>query len=232
MIITIDGPAGSGKSTVAASLAKRLGAAYLDSGAMYRALTLEALDKGVNLEDSDALAALLRSIRIEVDGRDPDNLIVFVHRRNVTEAIRENRVSTNAHYAATNPDVRKVMVELQRAYAEKTGSVVTEGRDQGTVAFPDADVKFYLEARPEVRARRRQVQMEETGEYVSFRRILCEVVERDNRDTQREVSPLKCPDDAVRIDTSDMRVEEVVERLHELVLRGAEKEKGQGAQDE
>ncbi|MDP6381456.1 MAG: (d)CMP kinase, partial [Phycisphaerae bacterium] len=216
---------------IAANLAKRLGAAYLDSGAMYRALTLEAMDKGVDLTDADALLGLMRSVRIDPDGHDPDNFRIGIDGRDVSDAIRANRVSTNAHYAAQNPPIRELMVARQRDYAAEVGNVVTEGRDQGTVAFVNADLKIYLDARAETRARRRQLQLEEAGEYVSFRQLLEEMNERDRRDKTRDVSPLKCPEDAVLLDTSEMTVDEVDERLHELVL-SRKSDSGQGAKAE
>lgn len=212
MIITIDGTVGSGKSTAAAGLARRLKAFHLDTGAMYRALTLKALDGGVNLEDPDALEALAASGEIELDGA-PGALRVRLDGRDVTAAIRENRVSANSHYLARTPGVRRILVDKQRAIAARVGDVVAEGRDQGTVVFPDADVKFFLDAAPEVRARRRQLELQARGEYKSYREVLAELVERDRRDSTRQADPLRPADDAVQVDTADLTVDEMIDAL-------------------
>ena len=209
MIITIDGTVGSGKSTAAAGLAGRLAAVHLDTGAMYRALTLKALDGGTDLEDPAALEALARSTRVDLAG-GPGAQRVSLDGRDVTQAIRENRVSTHSHYVARTAAVREVLVVAQRAIAAGAAHVVAEGRDQGTVVFPGADVKFFLDADPEVRARRRQLELEVRGEYRSYREVLAEVVERDRRDSTRAVAPLRRAADAVELDTSGMTLDEVV----------------------
>ena len=218
MIITIDGTVGSGKTTAAAGLARRLAAQHLDTGAMYRALTLKALQAGANLEDPAALAALAESTEIDLAG-DPGALRVAMDGRDVTQAIRENRVSVNSHYLARTPGVRRVLVDKQRRFAALAGSVVTEGRDQGTVVFPGADVKFFLDAALEVRARRRQLELADRGEYKSYREVLAEITERDRRDSTRRADPLRPAEDAVRIDTSDMTVADMVDALAGEVRR-------------
>jgi cytidylate kinase len=218
MIVTIDGTVGSGKSTAAARLARRLGLAHLDTGAMYRALTWKALETGLDLEDSGALEALAAASRIELAG-EPGSLRVRLDGRDVSDAIRENRVSTHSHYLARTAAVRRVLVRKQREFAAAAGGVVTEGRDQGTAVFPDADVKFFLDASPEVRARRRQLELETRGEYRSFRQVLAEIVERDRRDATREADPLRPAEDAVRVDTSDLDIDEMVDALAEEVRR-------------
>ena len=218
MIVTIDGTSGSGKSTAASRLARRLGAAHLDTGAMYRALTLKALETGANLEDPVALAAMAESTEILLEG-EPGALRVTMDGRDVTREIRENRVSVNSHYPASAADVRRVLVRKQREFAERASNIVTEGRDQGTVVFPSADVKFFLDAEPEVRARRRQLELQERGEYKSFREVLAEVVERDRRDSTRRADPLRPAEGAVHIDTSDMDIEGMVEALADEVRR-------------
>ena len=222
MIVTIDGTAGSGKSTAAAGLARRLGAVHLDTGAMYRALTLKALQKGTDLEDAGALARLAAETVIELDmagGR----LRVRADGRDVTDAIRTSRVSAASHFIARTAGVRRVLVEQQRAFAARAGRVVAEGRDQGTVVFPEADLKFFLDADPEVRARRRQKELESRGEYRSFRQVLEEVLGRDRRDATREASPLAAAADAVRLDTSDLSIEEMIGRL-EAEVRGRQRD--------
>ena len=137
----------------------------------------------------------------------------------MTAAIRENRVSTHSHYVARTPGVREVLVAAQREFAARAGDVVAEGRDQGTVVFPDADVKFFLDADPEVRARRRQLELEERGQVRSYRDVLREITERDRRDITRDVSPLKAAADAVVVDTTDMTIEQMVDALAAEVER-------------
>jgi len=223
MVITIDGTVGSGKSTAAAGLARRLGARHLDTGAMYRALTLKALDAGADLEDAQALETLARTSTVEPDG-EPGRQRVRLDGRDVTDRIRENRVSTHSHYLARTAGVRKVLVAAQRAFAETAGDVVTEGRDQGTVVFPDAAVKFFLDAAPEVRARRRQLELAGRGEYRSYREVLGEVADRDRRDTTRQADPLRVPRDAVRVDTTDLDVEAMIGVLEGEVRRRMKEE--------
>ncbi len=218
MIITIDGTVGSGKSTAAAHLARHLGAGHLDTGAMYRALTLKALQDGLDLEDPKALTEMAASSTVELDGEPAIRPVGGAQRVrldgvDVTAAIRENRVSTHSHYVARTPGVREVLVAAQREFAARTADVVAEGRDQGTVVFPDAAVKFFLDADPEVRARRRQLELEERGQVRSYRDVLREITERDRRDATRDVSPLKPAADAVVVDTTDMTIEQMVEAL-------------------
>ena len=162
MIITIDGPAGSGKSTAARSLAQRLGLRYLDTGSMYRAITLRAMTLGVDLTDGEALAACARSAALDVRYDDGD-LRVILDGRDVSREIRRPEVTDNSHYLASEPGVREVLVGLQKRIARQWGSIVTEGRDQGSVVFPDADVKFFLGADPAERARRRCEQLRAAG---------------------------------------------------------------------
>jgi cytidylate kinase len=218
MIVTIDGTVGSGKSTAAAGLARRLDAVHLDTGAMYRALTLKALEAGVNLEDAKALADLAAGSVVDLDGT-PGAQRVRLDGRDVTEAVRENRVSVNSHYLARTAEVRQVLVRTQREFAARAGRVVAEGRDQGTVVFPDADVKFFLDADPAVRARRRQVELQTRGDYRSYRQVLAELLERDRRDSTRQADPLRPADDAVPVDTSDMTVDGMIDALEAEVRR-------------
>jgi len=225
MIITIDGTVGSGKSTAAAGLATRLGLAHLDTGAMYRALTLKALEAKADLEDAQALETLARGSEIELDG-EPGALRVRLDGRDVSAAIRENRISTNSHYLARTAGVRRVLVQMQREFAARKGGLVTEGRDQGTVVFPNADVKFFLDAEVEERARRRQLDLESRGEYKSFREVLAEVVERDRRDSTRAADPLRVPEGAVRVDTTGLDVAAMIEALADEVRRCVPGDKG------
>lgn len=216
MIITIDGPAGSGKSTVAAALAKRLSVAYLDTGAMYRAGTLAALQKNVSLDDPKMLEKVLRNSRIELAKNDAPNR-VWLNGRDVTEEIRSPEITENAHKIAAQAPLRKLLVEQQRRIAEQAGSLITEGRDQGTVAFPDARIKFYLDADPACRARRRWEQMKQSGSNMSCQEVLANQQQRDQRDRNRQNGPLQVPDGAIVIDTTNLTFDQVVETLYRHV---------------
>jgi CMP/dCMP kinase len=212
MVITIDGPAGSGKSTAARELARALGIAFLDTGATYRAVTLKALRSGVDLQDEAALAAIARGLDIRMVPTDRQ-VGVWLDGQDVSRDIRSEEVSANSHYAARCPAVREVLVELQRRLGRQLGSFVTEGRDQGTVVFPQADVKFYLDARAETRAARRCEELRAAGEDADYQRVLDGIVQRDLRDSTRQAAPLKRPDDAVVVDTSDHTIEQTAAEL-------------------
>jgi len=216
MIVTIDGPAGSGKSTAARELAKALGVAFLDTGATYRAVTLKALRQGVNLADEAALAEIARQMDIRVVPTD-QRVGVVLDGQDVSREIRSEEVSANAHYAARSPAVREVLVDLQRRLGRQLGSFVTEGRDQGSVVFPKADAKFYLDARPEVRARRRCDELRADGEPADYERVLESILRRDQRDSQRAVAPLVRPAGAIVVDTSDNTIEQTAAVLLEHV---------------
>jgi cytidylate kinase len=206
LIIAIDGPVGSGKSTVARRVAEMLGYAHLDSGAMYRAVGLKALRHGVPLDSPERLAALAGAARIDLVPRD-GKLLVLLDGEDITDAIRAPEVSRAASVVAVVPGVRHPMVAEQRRAGEQ-GGVVMEGRDIGSVVFPHADLKIFLDASPEVRASRRQRELEEKGEPMEFERVLEEVHERDRRDRGREMSPLVRATDAVVVDNSAMDAEE------------------------
>lgn len=212
MIITIDGPAGSGKSTAAKKLAEALGIAHLDTGATYRAVTLAALRAGIDLEDESALADLVGRIDIKMGYAD-GNLRVILDGEDVSREIRAADVSDNSHYVACLTGVRDVLVAMQRRMGaelvSESGGFVAEGRDQGSVVFPDADVKFYLDASCEVRARRRCDEMPDAD----YEQVLRAIRTRDERDSTRPVAPLIKPDGAVVIDTTDMNIEEVIAEL-------------------
>lgn len=215
MVVTLDGPAGTGKSTIAKRLARELGFRFLDTGAMYRALAWRCLVAGVDLTSDAAVTSVALEIRIEfVDER------VLVNGVDATEAIREPAVTQAASIVAAVPGVRSRMVDWQREYARQV-DLVTEGRDQGTVAFPAAECKFFLIASPEERARRRQRELAGQGLDVPFEEILRQQSERDERDRTRACAPLRPADDAVTIDTSDLSVVEIVQRLlREVDARG------------
>lgn len=211
MIITIDGPAGAGKSTAARNLAKRLGFAFLDTGAMYRAVALTCLQRGVDLDDEPAVAALAGTITVSLRGTQ-----VFVDDADVSTEIRTNEVTDASKPVAANVEVRARLVEWQRAAAGER-DVVTEGRDQGTVVFPDAQLKFYLTADPTARARRRQADFEGRGQSLPLEQILEDQEDRDRRDSTRKIGPLKPAADAIHVDTSEMEADEVVEYLAGIV---------------
>jgi cytidylate kinase len=206
LIIAIDGPVGSGKSTVARRVAEMMGYTHLDSGAMYRAVGLKALREGVPLDSPERLAALAGAARIDLVPRD-GKLRVLLDGEDVTDAIRSPEVSHAASVVAVVPGVRHPMVAEQRRAGER-GGVVMEGRDIGSVVFPHADLKIFLDASAEVRASRRQRELEEQGEPLEFEKVLAEVHQRDRRDREREMSPLVRAADAVILDNTAMDAEE------------------------
>lgn len=220
MIVTIDGPAASGKSTAARLLAQKLNLPYLDTGAMYRAVTWAAMHRGTPLDDPAQLASLACSINIELDPR-PDGTQVSVDGRDVSAEIRSNDVSRNARHAASNPAVRECLVRLQQQIGRRWGSLVTEGRDQGTVVFPDAEAKFYLDADDNVRAERRRSELAAKGQQVPLEQILDELRKRDQSDRNRAVGPLRAADDAEVIDTSRLTIADMVDELARRVARKA-----------
>ena len=215
MIIAIDGPAGSGKSSTAREVARRLNALYIDTGAMYRAVALKAIRSG-QTPDNDSFALLAGSINVRLEP-SRDGVRVFLDGEDVSSAIRSEEVSGMSSRVSQRADVRARMVALQRSMAQEASSggvdVVMEGRDIGTVVFPDADCKFFVTASPEVRAKRRAKQLLEKGEHVSEEHLLSEIRARDKRDSTRKTSPLRQADDAVLIDTSDRTFEDQVENI-------------------
>jgi cytidylate kinase len=211
LVITIDGPAASGKSTVARLLAQRLGAVFLDTGAMYRAVTLAAMQKGTRLSDEQALLDVLKNTKFEFSA-DADGMSAFVDGVDVSAAIRRQDVTENSRYIAAAPKVRAELVEMQRNFAAAHEKVVTEGRDQGTVAFPNADLKFFLTADIETRAKRRMNELKDTSE-VTLGSLVKSIEQRDAKDSSRTEGPLKAADDAIVIDTTNLNLEQVVELL-------------------
>lgn len=211
MIVTIDGPAGAGKSSAARELARRLGFRFLDTGAMYRAVTLAAKERGLDLADADRLAQLVGEVHIELDGEH-----VFLDGRDVTKEIRSFEITTTIQYAADNPAVRAQLVVWQRE-AAKDRDVVTEGRDQGSIVFPDAECKIFLTADEFERAERRHRDLVGRGEQVTFDQVLDAQRQRDERDRTRPVGALVMADDAIEVSTSGLTPAEVVARLEEIV---------------
>lgn len=212
LIITIDGPAGVGKSTVAQMVAERLGIAFLDTGAMYRAVTLAAMQKEVDLTDKEQLLGLVRNSDFQLAIVN-DQMKVSIGRVDVTEEIRSPAVTANVRHIAEAGKLRHELVGMQRRFAEEHGRIVTEGRDQGTVAFVDADFKFFLTADLTERAGRRQKQLAQNGKELNIAKIQAEIAKRDACDEQRAVGPLTPADDAIMIDTTDSDAEGVVERI-------------------
>jgi len=208
-IITIDGPSGSGKSTVSKVLAEMIGYTYLDTGAMYRAVGLKIQRAALPIGDARLLKDLLESTEIQVMAGEDEYGHVFLDGKEVTEEIRTPEIGMVASEVSAHPYVREKLTLMQRKIA-KDGGVVAEGRDMGTVVFPDAEFKFYLDASPEVRARRRWAQLQEKGQEVELDDILAQIVKRDKDDSERELAPLKAADDAVIVDSSDMNAREVV----------------------
>lgn len=210
--IAIDGPAGTGKSTLARTLAGRVGGAYLDTGAMYRAATLQVLRAGIDPEDAGAVIDATADLPLQI-GTDAGSERILLDGEDVSEEIRTARVTANVSAVSAVPQVRENLVRLQRRLASDGGTVVLEGRDIGTVVLPDAEVKVYLTASPEVRARRRTDQDRAAGRPADYDEVLAAVIERDRKDSTRAASPLRPADDAVVIDTSDLTLDEVLDRL-------------------
>jgi len=214
-VIAVDGPAGSGKSVVAKTLAKKLGALYIDTGAMYRAVTLKALQENIDLEDEKRLSDLVKSIDITLEKDKEGNIRVFLNGKDVTSKLRISQVNKNISEIAKNKTVRKHLVELQRKLGGKGG--VVEGRDISTVVFPKAYRKFYLDAHLEERIRRRYKQACEEGSQVNRTDVKEEVINRDRNDRTRKISPLRIDPEAIYIDTTNLTIDEVVQKLIDII---------------
>ncbi len=213
MIIAIDGPSGAGKSTLGKMLAKKLNLLYLDTGAMYRAVALAVDRAAVPHRDIDRIEYIAETAKIELIG-EPDNLRVILNGDDVTAEIRTLEIAQSASIVSTISEVRRIMVDHQRAIGESApNGCVLEGRDIGSVVFPKADIKFFLTAKPEARARRRFTEDKARGRISTYEQTLAEINERDERDVSREDSPLTIADDAVVIDTSELDLDEVFEQM-------------------
>ena len=213
-IIAIDGPSGAGKSTLGRRLARELGLLYIDTGAMYRAVALAVTRAGVSTTDAAAVAAVARRAEIRLEG-DPDSLLVWLGGEDVSEEIRGEQTGHTASVVSAISEVRRELVAQQRRLGERAGGAVLDGRDIGTVVFPDADVKFFLTAVPEERARRRFEELHARDQ--TFEETLADITARDRRDSTRADSPLVIADDAVVIDTTELSVEDVFRRMLEVV---------------
>lgn len=212
LIVTIDGPAGSGKSTMARLLAQKLNASFLDTGAMYRAVTLAAMQAGINLKNRQELLDIIEKSDFSFSVID-DKTTVCINGNDMTEQIRSPKVTANARYIASAPKARDKLVQMQRQFAAGQGKIVTEGRDQGTVVFPDADIKFFLTAEPTERAKRRLAELQAKGNTESLEQVQKAIELRDKSDRDRNVGPLKPAEDAIIVDTTNMNIEQTVNRL-------------------
>ena len=216
MIVAIDGPSGSGKSTLGRMLARALKLLYIDTGSMYRAVALAVIEARVDPSDTDAVTALANRIDIDLEG-DPDSLSVLLNGRDITDQIRTESVTAMSSIVSTIPGVRRAMVERQRAISKR--GAVLNGRDIGTVVFPDADVKFFLTAVPEERAERRYKEDQLTSHPTTYAETLADMIERDRRDSTRADSPLKVADDAIVIDSTGKSIQQVFEEMISHVHR-------------
>ena len=211
MIIAIDGPAGAGKSTIATAVARTLGFQLIDTGAMFRTVAVKAEELGIDLEDGSQVAKLASELEFSFELEEAGN-VVFCNGERMGDTIRTPDASRHASIVSAHPQVRQVLLNLQRAAGKRAPSVI-EGRDIGTVVFPDAEVKIFLTANPNVRAQRRVEQLRFAGEDSEFEEVLDEIVKRDERDTTRQVAPLVKADDAIEVDSSTQSVEEIVARV-------------------
>jgi cytidylate kinase len=212
MIIAIDGPSGAGKSTLGRMLARTLKLLYIDTGAMYRAVALSVLNSGVSTSDAEGIAAVAERAQLALEG-DPDSLQVLLDGRNVSHEIRNEDVTHTSSAISTFPEVRRIMVRRQREMGGRGGGVVLEGRDIGTIVFPDADIKFFLTAGPEARAARRYEEDRLRERNATYEETLADINTRDRRDSTRADSPLAIAPDAIVIDSTELSIDEVYERM-------------------
>jgi CMP/dCMP kinase len=214
LIIAIDGPSGSGKSTLGRMLARELGLLYIDTGSMYRAVALAVIETALNAADDVAVSALAERVTIDLTG-EPDSLQVTLDGRDVSDRIRDEDVTHISSIVSTIPAVRRAMVLRQRAMGER--GAVMNGRDIGTVVFPNADVKFFLDAAIEERAQRRLAEEREYNPAATYEQTLADITERDRRDTTREDSPLVAAEDAIIVDSSGMSIDDVFQKMLVIV---------------
>lgn len=213
-VITIDGPSGTGKGTISHLLAEKLGWHFLDSGSLYRVLAYAAVHRGIDLEDVDKLVSLSHQLRLKFEVGHHQSMI-FLDDQDISHDIRQEACGQNASKIAVIPEIRAALLEKQRAFATSPG-LVTDGRDMGTVVFPNAFLKIYLYASTEERATRRFLQLKDSGNDVSLAQVIDQLVKRDARDEQRAHSPLKPAEDAVQIDTTSLTIEQVFNNVLQL----------------
>ncbi|MCX5711806.1 MAG: (d)CMP kinase [Candidatus Omnitrophica bacterium] len=219
MIIAIDGPAGAGKSTVGKRVARKLGFLYIDTGAMYRALTLKAIEQNISVTDTKALTRMAENSSIDLINKDDGALVVKLDSRDVSKEIRQPRITQLVSDIAKIKEVRRIMVRLQRKLGKEKDSVL-DGRDIGTVVFPDADRKFYVDADFKERVRRRFEELKQAGQDITFEAVEADLLNRDTIDSTREVAPLKKADDAIYLDTTKMTIDEVVAEILNRIKNG------------
>lgn len=216
-VITIDGPSGTGKGTISLLLAIQLKWHFLDSGAIYRVLALAAMKKNIDMDDEARLVELAHQLHLTFKIHQARTVLTFLDEQDVSLAIRSSLCAQNASIIAARPAIRQALLARQRAFAERPG-LVTDGRDMGTVVFPEADLKIYLHASLEVRAKRRYLQLQQGGNNVSLAQVINELAERDERDSTRSQSPLRPANDAVHIDTSEKTVVQVFDDVLQLII--------------
>ncbi len=218
--VAVDGPAGAGKSTVSRRAAKILGLVYVDTGALYRAIGLYAIEKGIDTKDEKAVTSVLKDITVDLDNSDGEQRVLLCG-EDVTGNIRTGAVSMAASDVSSYPEVRAFLLETQKKIAREK-SVIMDGRDIGTVVLPEADVKVFLTADAAVRAKRRFLELTERKEKVDYNTILAEINERDHNDKNRAVAPLKQADDAILLDTSKMSFDESIQALVNIIRKGTD----------
>lgn len=216
MIIAIDGPSGAGKSTLGKMLAKQLNLLYLDTGAMYRAVAFAVLEKGLDINDKESVIKIASKAKIELSG-EPDSLHIFLNGRDISGEIRTNEVGQTASIVSAISEVRRILVKRQQELGNRGTGCVLDGRDIGTVVFPNADVKFYLTATPEARARRRFEEDLQRGLNITYEKTLEEINVRDERDVSRADSPLSVAAEAIELDTSNLNTDEVFAKMLEII---------------
>ncbi len=220
--IAIDGPAGAGKSTIARTVSKRLGFIYVDTGALYRTVALAALRRKTDIESPRQVEELLKSVKVEISFDENGEQAVLLNGENVGEHIRTPRVSMAASAVSAIPSVRAFLLDLQRDIA-KTNNVIMDGRDIATVVLPNAQVKIFLTASPEVRAKRRWLELSEKGQQVNYDEVLGDVITRDYNDSHRETAPLKPAPDSINVDTSELDFEHSAELITDIIRRKLQK---------
>lgn len=218
LVVAIDGPAGAGKSTAARKLAQRLGYVLVDTGALYRGVALAAFERGVDWEDGPSLGALVDSLSLSFARTEDGAAHLCIDGLDRSADIRTPHISTGASRVSRHPEVRRALLGLQRRLGAQ-GGVVLEGRDIGTVVFPDAEVKVFLTASDEARAQRRYSELRHAGHEVDLDRVLADIRERDRLDSQRDVAPMRAADDAIVLDTSDLSLDQVLDQLEHIVKK-------------
>lgn len=215
-IVAVDGPAGAGKGTITTLVAKQLGIECIDTGALYRAVALEMINQTISLDEIQKIKELLEDIEIDIK-TEGDIQHIFLNKQDITSRIRQKDVSEFVSPVSTVQEIRTKITELQRQLAGKK-SVILEGRDIGTTVFPNADVKIYLDATPEERAKRRYMQNRENGTHMSYEEVLQSIIIRDKRDSTREIAPLQKAKDAIVVDSTNLTIEQVVEKIKDIIL--------------